>query len=99
MRFHFHGGAKRDLKQSYSWYRKSSDRAASEFLEEISATLDKISNTPGDFHPVSKHSKARSVRVDRYPFSIIYLPSATNVIIVAVAHDKRRPGYWQRRID
>jgi plasmid stabilization system protein ParE len=99
MKFHFHAGARRDLKQSYSWYQKHSDRAASEFLEEVSATLDKISNTPGNFHPITKQGKARAVRMDRYPFNLIYLPSATNVIIIAVAHDKRRPDYWQRRID
>ena len=34
----------------------------------------------------------------RFPFSIIYLDEPDGVTIVAVAHNKRRPGYWKRRL-
>jgi hypothetical protein len=34
----------------------------------------------------------------RYPFSIIYRIEVERVLIVAVAHERRRPGYWKTRL-
>jgi len=30
---------------------------------------------------------------------LIYLASAEEIVILAVAHQRRRPGYWKDRID
>jgi plasmid stabilization system protein ParE len=40
----------------------------------------------------------RRVVVKDFPFSVIYKPSAQGVMIYAVAHQSRRPGYWHSRI-
>jgi hypothetical protein len=34
----------------------------------------------------------------RFPFSIVYYTVDDIVRVVAVAHGKRRPGYWRRRL-
>jgi len=34
----------------------------------------------------------------RFPFSIIYLDELDVLSIVAVAHSKRKPGYWKARL-
>ncbi len=33
----------------------------------------------------------------RFPYSVIYQPTAEELQIIAVAHQRRRPGYWPRR--
>jgi len=33
----------------------------------------------------------------RFPYSIIYRATADQIQIVAVAHHRRRPGYWAKR--
>lgn len=33
----------------------------------------------------------------RFPYSIIYYPAADEIRVVAVAHQRRRPGYWRGR--
>ncbi len=33
----------------------------------------------------------------RFPYSIIYLVGAEQIIIVAIPHEHRRPGYWRAR--
>jgi plasmid stabilization system protein ParE len=33
----------------------------------------------------------------RFPYSIIYRATADEIQIVAVAHHRRRPGYWAKR--
>jgi len=34
----------------------------------------------------------------RFPFSIVYYVADDTIRIVAVAHAKRRPGYWRTRV-
>jgi toxin ParE1/3/4 len=34
----------------------------------------------------------------RFPFSVVYLDEADELNIVAVAHNKRKPGYWKARL-
>jgi plasmid stabilization system protein ParE len=34
----------------------------------------------------------------RYPYFLIYVVEPARVLVVAVAHDRRRPGYWRRRL-
>jgi plasmid stabilization system protein ParE len=43
------------------------------------------------------HGTQRLV-LDKFPYSIVYLDWQDEVFIVAVAHAKRRPGYWKSRI-
>jgi hypothetical protein len=35
--------------------------------------------------------------VARFPYSIVYKEAADKIMIVAIAHQRRRPGYWRRR--
>jgi hypothetical protein len=44
----------------------------------------------------------RSVRkwaLRRYPFCLFYVVVDARAVILAVAHVRRRPGYWQRRLE
>jgi len=34
----------------------------------------------------------------RFPFSVIYAVVPDMVVVIAVAHHQRRPGYWLRRV-
>jgi len=36
--------------------------------------------------------------IQRFPFSVVYLDDPDRALIVAVAHGKRKPGYWKRRV-
>jgi hypothetical protein len=44
---------------------------------------------------VARH--ARRILLDRFPYSVIYRASADEILIIAVAHLRRRPGYWRHR--
>jgi len=41
---------------------------------------------------------ARRVLVRGFPFALVYLELAEEIRVIAVAHAKRRPGYWRRRL-
>ncbi len=37
--------------------------------------------------------------IDVFPYGIVYFVRDAEIIVVAYAHDKRRPGYWRKRLD
>lgn len=43
-------------------------------------------------------SNTRRVLVKDFPFSLIYRPEPEGIVIFAVAHQARRPYYWQSRV-
>ena len=40
----------------------------------------------------------RSLRVSSFPYRLVYLVLPGELVIVALAHDKRAPGYWRDRV-
>lgn len=67
-----------------------------EFLGEIKTVLEKITENPLR-HPETYRSARRSL-VRRFPFAVIYIFEVSKVEVIAVAHVKRDPVFWQRRV-
>ena len=42
-------------------------------------------------------SFAAEVIVARFSHSVVYRQVADAIVVIAVAHQRRRPGYWRRR--
>ena len=95
MRIDFHPGATDDLESSADWYAKCSASAARNFLVAVDLAISSISNDPERFFRVDKRHQACSVL--KFPFQVVYRHENERVIIIAIAHAKRRPGYWRDR--
>lgn len=66
-----------------------------DFLAEIEHCFERIAAMPESGPLV--YGKFRRRVVLRFPYSVIYeiLPDA--ILVVAIAHQSRRPGYWRQR--
>lgn len=40
----------------------------------------------------------RSRRVPDFPYRLVYLIQPDELLVVAIAHEKRKPGYWRDRV-
>lgn len=49
-------------------------------------------------HARFKGTPARQCLLQPLPYSMIYVDDPTEIRIIALAHHKRRPGYWKRRL-
>ena len=78
------------------WYAERSASAAVGFSEEIDAAESAITDFPDAWPPFAHGTRRYLLR--RYPFSVIYRVESRRVLIVAVAHGHRRPGYWKSRL-
>jgi len=72
-----------------------SQRAAEGFDAEFDKALAAIGADPRRFSLCD--DRHRFYLMDRYPYQLIYREEADGVVVIAVAHAKRRPGYWAGR--
>ena len=66
-----------------------------EFLAVVDTALTTIVGAPQRWLRVDERHHRYILK--RFPFSILYRYNDAEVVFVAVAHHKRRPGYWARR--
>jgi plasmid stabilization system protein ParE len=95
LRLELREGAKDDFNESFDWYAERSQSAAIEFATALEDAFDQILATPDRF-PQTKRG-CRYFPLTRYPFRVVYRQEADCLVVVAIAHAKRRPGYWHRR--
>lgn len=91
----FHPAARLEVEDAQAWYEERSLLAASAFLRELSVAVQRIREAP--YRYATAESGTRRILLDRFPFTIYYRVSSDALVIVAVAHQKRRPGYWSSR--
>ena len=95
MELAFHRLAAVELRVAYGWYAARDEAVAGRFLQSIDQAIARVLADP-ESHPIDR-KHFRCVRVRRFPYALVFEYQQSRVLIVAVAHAKRRPGYWNRR--
>ena len=76
----------------------SSITIGDDFLAEAAAAEDRIDAFPKAWPPVGPKGKGfRRCLLTKFPYQIVYRVEGELIRIYAVAHLKRRPGYWTKR--
>lgn len=91
-----HPEADKELAEAKRWYRKRSQLAARAFAAAITNAIHDIAGAPNRW-PETRSGERRLV-LSNFPFSILYRVRENGIFITAVAHQKRRPGYWRNRV-
>jgi plasmid stabilization system protein ParE len=91
----FHPQAVAEAAAAAEWYRRRNDAAGAAFLAELDQAIDSVADAP-DRWPSYLHGTRRFL-LRRFPFLVVYRPVADGIEVVAVAHGRRRPGYWKGR--
>ena len=97
-----HPEAGREAYEAAVWYADRELGLAERFARELQESLLLIREWPGSAPPhreVERTPPIRSKRVNGFPFRIIYLVQGDEVVVIAYAHERRRPGYWSHRLD
>jgi plasmid stabilization system protein ParE len=86
-----------ELTEAVQWYEVRRTGLGSEFFDAVVASLTFIESNPELGTPISTDGHTRRALVARFPYQVVYRLLSTEVVIVAIAHLKRRPGYWKNR--
>jgi toxin ParE1/3/4 len=90
-----HPEAVAEAQAARRWYQLRSESAARAFLAELDAGIESIRRAP-DLYPSYLH-ETRCYLLRRFPYLIVYRATAATVHVYAIAHSRRRPGYWRER--
>ena len=100
-RVRFEDEADAEYRLAGRWYEKRREHLGLEFFDAVDATIDQIVAMPQAGALVSRMPPDLPVRrraVTRFPYHVVYLETPTRIRILAIAHDRRKPGYWESRL-
>jgi toxin ParE1/3/4 len=92
--------AEEEAQQAARWYEERQGGLGQDFLNALSGALQAIEQEPQRFAPVETIRSRREVRqylLERFSYAVIYEVRVEEVLVLAVAHVRRRPNYWKRR--
>jgi toxin ParE1/3/4 len=92
----FSAAAKRDAQAAVDWYiDRSAGEAAEAFLDDIDRAVELVLRHPRIGTPGV--AATRSLRLQSFPYSLVYRVVGDVVRVIAISAHRRRPGYWIRR--
>src|SRR5689334_231899 len=92
----FHRLADKEFEEAFKYYTQRSPDTAQRFKVAVNAAVNRIAGAPDSFPRSSGQN--RWVRVQRFSYILVFRRRSPNeIVVVAVAHTSRRPGYWRRR--
>lgn len=87
--------AARELPEARSFYENRRRGYGDEFADAVEQAFRLIAEYPR----VGKlRGKTRRLTLADWPYAIVYMPLDDALVIIALAHHSRRPGYWRRRL-
>ena len=88
--------AQAELDDAITWYAEQAPGLGDAFLIETLRTIQLIEQYPTAWHPLTP--QIRRCRLRRFPYSLVYTQDGNDLLVVAVTHQHRKPGYWRARL-
>jgi plasmid stabilization system protein ParE len=92
-----HPAALEEAEAATEWYGRRSMRAAGMFLDELDRAISQIGDHPRQFPEYA--FGARRMVLQRFPYLVVFRETEVGLEIIAVAHGRRRPGYWRDSVE
>lgn len=78
-----------DIQEAFEWYEKLESGLGNKLIMEIEICLEKITTHP--LHYSYVNDIYRRIRLDRFPYLLIYEIEEGRVNITSLRHAKRKP--------
>lgn len=93
----FHPEAADELADASLWYERQQLGLGDEFEDAVYAAAERVAERPLAWPVWQGFAPVRVYNLRRFPYRLPFV-SADVVLVLAVAHMKRRPGYWASRL-
>lgn len=88
--------AEQELASAARWYEGKQPGLGGEHLDAIETAFRALREAP-EAYPTWQGTVYRKHILPRFPYIVFYVVDDEEVEVVAVAHGRRRPGYWLPR--
>ena len=94
--------ASAEIEEASVWYEGQRAGLGREFVAEVRAAVFALGESSGVGSPLEGADPALEIRrvgVRRFPYQVVYVVHEDAVVVIAVAHDRRRSDYWGQRLE
>jgi plasmid stabilization system protein ParE len=91
----FHDDAEAELIEAARYYEAKSTGLGAALVVEVAEAAEELRENPESWQLVATEVRRRVLR--RFPYSLLYVVEPDRIRVLAVSHNRRRPGYWSRR--
>lgn len=95
-----HPAAAQEAVEAAAWYELQRPGLGAEFAGALQAALDLLEGEAFPLVPMPGMAAQRGAQrliLKRFPFAIVVVDQGEEILVLAVAHHSRRPGYWRDR--
>lgn len=97
MTFEFLAPAQDEFEEAFDWYQARSARAAEGFRSRLTQAIEMALLRPTSAGFLVGR-RVRKIQLKPYSYGLFYFVHDRVLYVVAVAHHRRRPNYWRRRV-
>lgn len=92
----FHPEALSEFEAAAQYYAERQPGLELRFIANVEATIQRICKAPKIGRVFDGETRRYLVQV--FPYAVLYAIEPRHVLVIAVTHCSREPGYWQRRL-
>jgi plasmid stabilization system protein ParE len=93
--YRFLSAAEEEMVAAALFYEAAAVGLGRDFLDDVQQAIESLREYPEIGAEVG--IGLRRTLMHRFPFTLIYAVEADDILVIAIAHARRRPGYWQSR--
>lgn len=97
MNLRLHRLAVEEIDHEVDYYESIQAGLGAELEDEIDEALATILHFPEVGAPWKHRTDRRVFVLSRFPFTLPYQVGSTAIVVLALAHTRKRPGYWSGR--
>lgn len=86
--------AEQELRSATRWYEEKCVGLGLEFVALVDRAFTKIQRNPLSYPVWDPERDYRRSNLARFPYSVFYRVENEHVVVIAVAHQRQRAGYW-----
>lgn len=87
--------AREKARDAKKYYNQQREGLGDEFLDAVNEAVRRVERFPNAWSRLSQ--RTRRCRTKRFLYGIVYAQCGTDIVILAVMHLRRKPGYWRDR--
>ncbi|MCD8512791.1 MAG: type II toxin-antitoxin system RelE/ParE family toxin [Nitrincola sp.] len=97
MNYSFHPDAEAEFLESVGYYESVVAGLGHSLIDEFDTLARLICESPKSWK-VERRPNIRKASLRKFPLSIVYRETVSDIQVLAVSHDRRRPQYWLGRV-
>jgi toxin ParE2 len=97
MRTRFLKPAEAEVDEAITYFDQQRYGLGDRFAQDLRDAVAFLTDHPRAGKPLTRN--VRSTRLMTFRYNLIYVIDGEDVVIVAVAHHRRRPAYWKGRLE